>query len=140
VTLRTTPTCPVRACRRLLAGSSAGVQREVVPSSWAAATSVPSGLKAALSVVTSGEILIPRPLSVSRRISRPSRLAVRRCVASELKAVARTTSSWPRQAVPATPAGFALRIAQRLLALTLGMLLNTLARRPARALAAYDGR
>jgi len=39
-----------------------------------------------------------------------------------------------------TPAGLAVRIAQRLLALTLGMLLNTLAGRPARALAAYDGR
>ncbi|MFN2469135.1 MAG: IS982 family transposase [Gaiellaceae bacterium] len=39
-----------------------------------------------------------------------------------------------------TPAGLALRIAQRLLALTLGILLNTLAGRPARALAAYDGR
>ena len=39
-----------------------------------------------------------------------------------------------------TPAGLAVRIAQRLLALTIGMLLNTLAGRPARALAAYDGR
>jgi len=39
-----------------------------------------------------------------------------------------------------TPAGLATRIAQRLLALTLGMLLNTLSGRPARALAAYDGR
>ncbi len=39
-----------------------------------------------------------------------------------------------------TPAGLALRIAQRLLALTLGILLNTLNGRPARALAAYDGR
>ena len=39
-----------------------------------------------------------------------------------------------------TPAGLALRIAQRILALTLGMLLNTLSGRPARALAAYDGR
>jgi len=39
-----------------------------------------------------------------------------------------------------TPAGLAVRIAQRILALTLGMLLNTLADRPARALAAYDGR
>jgi Transposase DDE domain len=39
-----------------------------------------------------------------------------------------------------TPAGLAARIAQRLLALTLGMLLNALAGRPARALAAYDGR
>src|SRR5215216_3264209 len=33
-----------------------------------------------------------------------------------------------------------VRLAQRLLALTLGILLNTLAGRPARALAAYDGR
>src|SRR6266545_4910084 len=39
-----------------------------------------------------------------------------------------------------TPAGLALRIAQRLLALTLGMLLNTLLGRPARSLVAYDGR
>jgi hypothetical protein len=39
-----------------------------------------------------------------------------------------------------TPAGLALRIAQRILTLTLGILLNTLAGRPARALAAYDGR
>jgi len=39
-----------------------------------------------------------------------------------------------------TPHGLAQRIEQRLLALTLGILLNTLAGRPARALAAYDGR
>jgi hypothetical protein len=39
-----------------------------------------------------------------------------------------------------TPAGLAQRIAQRLLALTLAILLNTLNGRPARALAAYDGR
>jgi Transposase DDE domain len=39
-----------------------------------------------------------------------------------------------------TPTGLALRIAQRILALTLGMLLNTISGRPARALAAYDGR
>ena len=39
-----------------------------------------------------------------------------------------------------TPAGLAVRIAQRILALTLGMLLNKLAGRPARALVAYDGR
>jgi hypothetical protein len=40
----------------------------------------------------------------------------------------------------ATPAGLAVRIAQRLLALTLGILLNTLTGRPAHALAAYEGR
>jgi hypothetical protein len=39
-----------------------------------------------------------------------------------------------------TLAGLALRIAQRILALTVGILLNTLAGRPARALAAFDGR
>jgi hypothetical protein len=39
-----------------------------------------------------------------------------------------------------TPAGLVLRIAQRILTLTLGILHNTLAGRPARALAAYDGR
>src|SRR5947207_3760211 len=39
-----------------------------------------------------------------------------------------------------TPAGLALRIAQRILALTIAILLNTLNGRPARALAAYDGR
>lgn len=39
-----------------------------------------------------------------------------------------------------TPAGLAVRIAQRILALTLGILLNRLAGRPARALTAYDGR
>jgi hypothetical protein len=39
-----------------------------------------------------------------------------------------------------TPRGLAQRIAQRLLALTLGILLNTLTGRPTRALAAYDGR
>jgi hypothetical protein len=39
-----------------------------------------------------------------------------------------------------TPAGLAVRIAQRILALTIGILLNTLTGRPARALAVYDGR
>jgi len=39
-----------------------------------------------------------------------------------------------------TPAGLAVRIGQRILALTLGTLLNTITGRPARALAAYDGR
>ena len=39
-----------------------------------------------------------------------------------------------------TLAGLVQRIAQRLLALTLGVFLNILTGRPARALAAYDGR
>ena len=39
-----------------------------------------------------------------------------------------------------TPAGLVQRIVQRLLALTIGMLLNALTGRPPRALVAYDGR
>ena len=39
-----------------------------------------------------------------------------------------------------TLGGLVQRIAQRLLALTLGMLINILTGRPPRALAAYDGR
>ena len=39
-----------------------------------------------------------------------------------------------------TIGGLAQRIAQRLLALTLGIFINLLAGRPARALVAYDGR
>lgn len=39
-----------------------------------------------------------------------------------------------------TPGGLVLRIVQRLLALTIGMLLNALTGRPPRALVAYDGR
>jgi hypothetical protein len=39
-----------------------------------------------------------------------------------------------------TPRGLVQRVAQRLLALTLGILLNTLSGRATRALAAYDGR
>ena len=39
-----------------------------------------------------------------------------------------------------TPAGLVQRIAQRLLALTLGMLINALLGRPPRSLVAYDGR
>lgn len=39
-----------------------------------------------------------------------------------------------------TLAGLAQRVAQRLLALTLGIFINLLAGRPARALVAYDGR
>ena len=39
-----------------------------------------------------------------------------------------------------TPAGLVVRIAQRILALTLAILLNTISGRPARALAAHDGR
>jgi hypothetical protein len=46
----------------------------------------------------------------------------------------------PERHLARTPAGLALRIAQRILALTPGILLNTISGRPAPALAAYDGR
>jgi hypothetical protein len=39
-----------------------------------------------------------------------------------------------------TPAGLAVRITQRIFALTVGILLNTMAGKPARALAVFDGR
>jgi len=45
-----------------------------------------------------------------------------------------------KQHLAKTPGGLVQRIAQRLLALTLGMLLNALNGRPPRALVAYDGR
>jgi hypothetical protein len=45
-----------------------------------------------------------------------------------------------REHLAKTFSGLVLRVAQRLLALTLGIYLNVLAGRPARALAAYDGR
>ena len=45
-----------------------------------------------------------------------------------------------QQHLAKTPAGLIQRIAQRLLALTLGMLINALLARPPRALVAYDGR
>ncbi len=61
---------------------------------------------------------------------------------SRSRASSRTSKGQMRleRHVAKTPAGLAVRIAQRLLALTLGMLLNTLSGRPARAVVAYDGR
>jgi hypothetical protein len=62
--------------------------------------------------------------------------------ASSSRASSRTSTEQMRleRHLARTPAGLAVRIAQRILALTIGMLLNTLTGRPARALAAYDGR
>jgi hypothetical protein len=70
-------------------------------------------------------------------------------VATGDRASAVAAAGWPpdlkgqmrlQQHLARTPAGLAARIAQRILALTIGMLVNTLSGRPARALAAYDGR
>lgn len=72
-------------------------------------------------------------------------LAAERRLASIRLAIESTISNLKvqmrlEQHLAKTPAGLAQRIAQRLLALTLGMLINLLTGRPPRALAAYDGR
>jgi len=85
------------------------------------------------------ELLTPAKQRTPANSQRQRRLAATRLaiesVFSNLKGQMRL-----EQHLAKTPAGLATRIAQRLLALTLGMLLNTLSGRPARALAAYDGR
>jgi hypothetical protein len=73
--------------------------------------------------------------NISRERALPSTRLVIESVFSNLKGQMRL-----EQHLAKTPAGLAVRIAQRILALTIGMLLNTLTGRPARALAAYDGR
>ncbi len=84
-------------------------------------------------------ILTPNRVRTTDNLDREKRLASIRLVIestiANLKGQMRL-----EQHLAKTPAGLAQRIAQRLLALTLGMLLNTLTRRPPRALAAYDGR
>jgi hypothetical protein len=84
-------------------------------------------------------LLTPDKTRTADNIDRERRLASTRLVIesvfSNLKGQMRL-----EQHLAKTPAGLAVRIAQRILALTLGILLNTLSGRPARALAAYDGR
>lgn len=84
-------------------------------------------------------LLTPEKTRTAANISRERALASTRLVIesvfSNLKEQMRLERHLAR-----TPAGLAVRIAQRILALTIGMLLNTLTGRPARALAAYDGR
>jgi hypothetical protein len=84
-------------------------------------------------------ILTPDRVRTTRNLQREKRLASLRLV------IESTISNLKRQMrleqhLARTPAGLAQRIAQRLLALTLGILLNTLTGRPPRALVAYDGR
>ena len=85
------------------------------------------------------ELLTPAKQRTAANGGRERRLAATRLaiesVFANLKGQMRL-----EQHLAKTPAGLALRIAQRLLALTLGILLNTLSGRPARSLAAYDGR
>ena len=84
-------------------------------------------------------ILTPDRVRTADNLAREKRLAGLRLVIestiSNLKCQMRLEQHLAR-----TPAGLAQRIAQRLLALTVGMLLNTLTGRQPRALVAYDGR
>lgn len=84
-------------------------------------------------------ILTPDRVRTADNLARERRLAGLRLVIestiSNLKGQMRL-----EQHLAKTPAGLAQRIAQRLLALTIGMLLNALTGRKPRALVAYDGR
>jgi hypothetical protein len=84
-------------------------------------------------------ILTPHRVRSADNVARERRLAGLRLVIestiSNLKCQMRL-----EQHLAKTPAGLVQRIAQRLLALTVGMLLNALTGRPPRALVAYDGR
>jgi hypothetical protein len=84
-------------------------------------------------------LLTPDRVRSADNLAREKRLAGLRLVIestiSNLKCQMRL-----EQHLAKTPAGLVQRIAQRLLALTVGMLLNALTGRPPRSLAAYDGR
>jgi hypothetical protein len=84
-------------------------------------------------------ILTPDRVRTVDNLAREKRLAGLRLVIestiSNLKCQMRL-----EQHLAKTPAGLVQRIAQRLLALTVGMLINALTGRPPRSLVAYDGR
>ncbi len=84
-------------------------------------------------------ILTPERVRSASNLDREKRLASLRLVIestiSNLKCQMRL-----EQHLAKTPVGLVQRIAQRLLALTVGMLINALNGRPRRALVAYDGR
>jgi transposase len=84
-------------------------------------------------------IRTPDRVRTADNLAREKRLASLRLVIestiSNLKCQMRL-----EQHLAKTPQGLVQRIAQRLLALTIGMLLNALHGRPPRALVAYDGR
>ena len=84
-------------------------------------------------------LITPDRVRTADNLARERRLAGLRLVIestiSNLKGQMRLEQHLAR-----TPAGLAQRIAQRLLALTIGMLLNALTGRKPRALVAYDGR
>jgi IS5 family transposase len=84
-------------------------------------------------------LLTPEKTRTAANLDRERALASTRLVIESVFANLKEQMRLERH-LARTPAGLALRIAQRILALTLGILLNTLNGRPARALAAYDGR
>jgi hypothetical protein len=84
-------------------------------------------------------LLTPDRTRTAANIGRERRLASLRLVIESVFSNLKGQMRLERH-LAKTPAGLAVRIAQRILALTIDVLLNTLAGRPARALAAYDGR
>jgi hypothetical protein len=84
-------------------------------------------------------LLTPEKTRTTANLARERALASTRLVIESVFANLKGQMQLERH-LARTPAGLALRIAQRILALTLGIFLNTLSGRPARALAAYDGR
>jgi Transposase DDE domain len=98
------------------------------------------GREYALRLAASGtHLLTPERTRTAANEGREHTLASKRLVIESVFANLKQQMRL-EQHLAKTPAGLALRIAQRILALTLGILLNTLNGRPARALAAYDGR
>lgn len=85
------------------------------------------------------QLLTPDKTRTATNLARERALASTRLVIESVFANLKGQMRLERH-LAKTPAGLAVRIAQRILALTLGILLNRLSGRPARALAAYDGR
>jgi hypothetical protein len=94
---------------------------------------------AARLAATGTTLLTPDKTRTAANLGRERALASTRLVIESVFANLKEQMRLERH-LARTPAGLAVRIAQRILALTLGMLLNRLSGRPARALAAYDGR
>jgi hypothetical protein len=84
-------------------------------------------------------ILTPDRTRNTDNLAREKRLAGMRLVIESMISNLKCQMRLERH-LAKTPAGLAQRILQRLLALTIGMLLNALTGRPPRALVAYDGR
>lgn len=84
-------------------------------------------------------ILTPDKLRTADNLTREKRLAGLRLVIESTFANLKCQMRL-EQHLAKTPAGLVQRIAQRLLAVTVGMLINALTNRPPRSLVAYDGR